>query len=250
LTVDSNLEDKCGVRLNRYLAMCGLGSRRKVEYLITDGKVKIDGLTVSDLSSRVDGSNIVTVNGEAVVRERNIYLVMNKPLGVVCAVRDRYYDTVSDLLPDKYKNKHVFPVGRLDRMTSGILILTNDGDLTQRIIHPSSSISKTYEVMLTREIRMADIEKWRKGLGIGGKYVKPLSVDVMKRIPKGQWIRIVLAEGVKREIRLMSRALGYRVKSLMRRKIGKMELVTLEKGHVMELNREKILGLIQDGGRI
>lgn len=238
------------IRLNRYLAMCGFGSRRNVESLVIAGEVTIDGKAVRDLSARIFDGNVVLVNGRRAIPEKNLYFLMNKPLGIVCAVRDKYYDTVTDILPDKYRNRHIFPVGRLDRMSSGLIILTNDGDLAHRIIHPGSGINKTYEVLLNRKMVFDDLMRWKRGIVVSEKYIKPVSVDIMKRNPSGRWVEIVLTEGIKREIRLMAAALGYSVRRLSRKKIGRMELVNLQEGCVTRVTKGEILDFIINGGKI
>lgn len=239
-----------GIRLNRYLAMCGLGSRREVESLITSGRISVDGDIVRELSTRVSNANEVLCDGRKVFPVSNIYLVMNKPLGVVCAVRDKYYDTVIDILPEIFQKGHIFPVGRLDRMTTGLLILTNDGDLAQKIIHPRAGIEKMYEVMLDKKLTPDDLEKWRKGLFIEGKFLKPVSVSFMQKFPNSRWIRVTLAEGVKREVRIMAQSLSYNVIRLSRKRIGRMGLNDLPCGEIIQVTKEKLWEMIHQGGTI
>lgn len=245
-----SMECQKGIRLNRFLAMCGLGSRRDVEVLISGGRISIDGKVVTDLSARVTERSKVSFDGNRILPETRIYLVMNKPLGVVCAVRDKYYDTVIDILPEKYHSSRIFPVGRLDMMSSGLLILTNDGEISQRIIHPSSGIHKTYEVLLDRRLSQVDMEKWRKGLLVEQKQIKPVSVVHVTKRTSDSWIKIVLAEGLKREIRLMARALGYSVRSLKRIGIGRMQLHSLERGKVIQVTDRQLMEMIRKGGKV
>ncbi len=238
------------IRLNRYLAMCGLGSRRQVESLIISGRITIDGNPVTALSTRVKKGNEVMVDGKIIFPESNIYLLMNKPLGVVCAVKDKYYVTVTGILPEVYQKNHVFPVGRLDRMTSGLIILTNDGDFAQKVIHPRAGIEKMYEVMLSSKLSDEDLSKWRKGILIDKKNLKPVSVIPISRKPYGQWVRVTLHEGVKREIRVMAQILGYSVNKLSRKRIGKMELTDLPFGSVKAVTKENIWEMITRGGKV
>lgn len=244
------MECQKGIRLNRYLAMCGLGSRRDVEALISGGRVSIDGKIVTELSARVTERSEVSFDGKRILPESRIYLVMNKPLGVVCAVRDKYYDTVIDILPEQYHNSRVFPVGRLDRMSSGLLILTNDGEISQKIIHPSSGIHKTYEVLLDRPLSQSDLERWRKGLRVEQKHITPVSVSHVTTRTSNSWIKIVLAEGLKREIRLMARTLGYSVRNLRRVAIGRMRLHSLARGNVIKVTGKQLMEMISKGGKV
>ena len=238
------------IRLNRYLAMCGLGSRREVESLIISGRITIDGDPVIALPTRVKTGSEVMLDGKIIFPESNLYLLMNKPLGVVCAVKDKYYITITGILPEIYQKKHVFPVGRLDRMTSGLIILTNDGDFAQKVIHPRAGIEKMYEVLLSRKLSDEDLSKWRKGVRIDNKHLVPVSVIPISREPYGQWVRVTLSEGVKREIRVMAQVLGYSVNKLSRKRIGKMELTDLPPGSVKALTKEKIWEMITRGGKI
>ncbi|MBN1332305.1 MAG: rRNA pseudouridine synthase [Synergistales bacterium] len=238
------------VRLNRFLAMCGFGSRRKVEEIIRDGRVSVDGSQVDVPSLMVSKKNLVCVDGERALPLKKVYLVMNKPEGVVCAVSDKYYRTVLDLLPVSMKDMGIFPVGRLDRMSSGLLIMTNDGELAQQVSHPSNNVSKSYEVLLNRAITGRDISKWKTGLSIEGKKLVPLSVEIIPREPSGRWIHITLREGIKREIRIMAQDLGYAVKMLTRKRIGKMELIFIPPGKYLSLGREELMDMIRNGGSL
>jgi len=242
--------DDTTVRLNRFLAMCGLGSRRNVEDIIRDGRVSVDGPKVENPAFQVSEKSIVCVDGKRVFPLKKVYLVMNKPEGVVCAVSDKYYRTVLDLLPGSMKDMGVFPVGRLDRMSRGLLILTNDGELAQQVSHPSNNVSKSYEVFLDRAISVIDIQKWKKGVSIEGRNLVPQSLEVIPREPSGRWISITLGEGMKREIRIMARELGYAVKMLTRKRIGKMELIFIPPGKFLALGREELMDMIRNGGSL
>ncbi|MCX7828622.1 MAG: pseudouridine synthase [Thermanaerothrix sp.] len=208
------------LRINQYLARCGLGSRRNVEALILSHRVSVNGEMVEDLSFKVQQGDLVMVDSKVVRPLESIYLVMNKPVGVVCAVRDPRYKTVLDLLPFRVRRLAPFPVGRLDKDSQGLLILTNDGDFCDSLLHPSRGIIKTYEVELDGEIRLDMLDRLRRGVWSEGELLKPVLVD---RIGSNK-IRVELQEGKKREIRRMVASLGLRVKLLLRRKIGKMEL--------------------------
>ncbi len=237
-----------GIRLNKYLASCGLASRRKAEELISSGRVAINGNIVRFFSTVVEDEDTVTLDGEAISPDKKIYVVMNKPIGVVCAVEDRFDTTVVDILPTQYSKLRLFPVGRLDKESEGLLVLTNDGDFAHFLMHPSSNIAKLYEVLLNKEITEEKIESWLKGVEIEGGLVRPLAVCPLRRSPYGRWVSVTISEGLKREIRLMAEQLGFRVRMLIRRRIGRMELRNLKKGQTIEISRSELLEKIQQGG--
>lgn len=163
------------MRINKYLAECGVASRRKSEELVLAGKVTVDGKKVTELSTDVDIENSrVTVNGKIVHPiNKHIYLKMNKPKGYVCTTSDdKGRKTVLDLLPEKYRDKRIFPVGRLDYDTEGLLILTTDGDLAQKLSHPSHEIAKTYVAKVEGTVPEPDLAKLRKGVMIDGVMTK------------------------------------------------------------------------------
>lgn len=238
------------IRLNRFLAMCGMGSRRSSEDLIRSGQVTINGLIVADPSRRVNNNDIVLVEGNYVKPQEMTYVVMNKPEGIVCAVRDEHYRTVIDILPSRYRELNLFPVGRLDKDSRGLIILTNDGKFGNSIAHPSFSISKQYRVRLDHPLTVRDLNKWKQGVRIGEKTVVPLDIRILPEGSHREWITITLGEGLKREIRVMASALGYKVRMLERIRIGRMELKKLKTGEVISLSCEDLGKLIQSGGYI
>jgi 23S rRNA pseudouridine2605 synthase len=182
--------------------------------------------------------------------ESPAYLVMNKPSGVVCAVEDKYDPVVVDLLPPEWRVLRIFPVGRLDRDSEGLLILSNDGDFAQKLTHPSHSISREYEVQLARPIDEKTMTRWRTGYTIEGRFVKPIELETIPRLPHSAWVRVVVGEGVKREVRMMARLSGHRVLSLFRRKIGKMKLEGLQRGQVLDLSQSELWSKILEGGSV
>jgi 23S rRNA pseudouridine2605 synthase len=235
------------MRLNRYLALCGLGSRRQVEReFISCGRVALNGVTIQNPGEKIGREDRVTVDGTDVVPRRFLYIVMNKPRGVVCAVRDRFNRTVFDLLPSHLGEEGLFPVGRLDKESEGILILTNDGQFMQDLIHPSRGVHKTYDVLLDRRPTPPETGDWEKGICHEGKKLVPVSVTR----GKGAWIRIVLSEGVKREIRIMAMYHGFKVRRLIRRAVGRMVLSRLERGSWEEKDRDDLWKLINRGGMV
>ncbi|MGB4027013.1 MAG: pseudouridine synthase [Acetomicrobium sp.] len=234
------------VRLNKYLAMCGLGSRRKVEKLIAEGRVKIDGQVAPGPWVTISSDTKVAVDERTVVPLKKVYIAMNKPRNYVCAVTDARYKTVLDLLPKELRDYHLFPVGRLDKNSTGLLILTNDGEFANNLIHPRNNITKTYEVVLDKPIAQKDIVKWKKGLRIDRKFIRPKSVKTLAE----NCCEVEIYEGVKREVRRMAEILGYKVIKLTRTKIGNLQLKTLKEGSFLKLQREELSLMIRNGGVI
>ncbi len=247
-----------GIRLNRYLAMCGLGARRKVEEIIASGRVKVDGKVVLMPAYRVDEENEVSVDGSPVQPESKVYVVMNKPAGWVCSVSDPFDPVITDLLPEKFRSVRLFPVGRLDRETEGLLILTNDGAFAQEVLHPSRNILREYHALLDREINGKAVKNWLSGIELDGRLLKPSSVRILDREPSGRWVSVVIAEGVKREVRRMAQSLGFEVEVLVRKRIGKMELKELPKmelkelpaGKFVEMSRGELWNAIRSRGSV
>ena len=239
-----------GIRLNRYLAMCGVAARRKAEEYIASGRIKINGLTVTEPGRQVLPDDTVEFDGSKVLPETKKYLIINKPRGVLSAVEDARGRTVIDILPQAYASYRLFPVGRLDRDSEGLMILTNDGDFSQQLIHPSSGFNKTYQVELRRPMDEPDLIKWIAGVKYEDLFLKPVSVRRLGRAPLGQWFEVVLAEGIKREIRMMARALGNDVRKLYRVKIGRLTLNKLPAGKFIDIDRDKLWQYIKNGGAV
>lgn len=237
-----------GVRLNRYLAMCGLGARRKVEEIIAAGRVRVDGKVVLMPAYRVEEGQRVEADGREVRPERRAYLVLNKPAGYVCSLSDPFDPVVTELLPEGLRSLRLFPVGRLDRESEGLIILTNDGDFAHKILHPSGGILREYRVRLDREIDRKTARQWAGGINLDGKIIKPVRVFITDEAPPGRWVSVVLAEGIKREVRRMARALGFEVESLIRKRIGKMELKNLPSGKFAEISRAELWRAVRSGG--
>ena len=235
------------MRLNAYIASCGVSSRRKAEIIILEGRVQVNGKIVLAPFFQVDPDNdTVTLDRKKLKLSQHVYYVINKPKGYVCASSDKYDPVIVSLIPNH--NERLYPVGRLDRDTEGLLILTNDGNFTQSILHPSKEIRKEYEALLNIPINDKQIERWRRGFKIEERNVKPLSISVMEREPANQWVSIVIVEGLKREIRLMAREAGFKVERLIRRKIGKMRLEKLSAGEFVSLSFSDLYTKIFNGG--
>jgi 23S rRNA pseudouridine2605 synthase len=239
------------MRLNAFLAECGAASRRKSETLVLEGKVRVNGKLVLAPYFPVDpDKDVVEYKGRPLKFLSKVYLVMNKPKGVVCAVADKYDPVVVDLLPPEIKALRAFPVGRLDRESEGLLILTNDGFFAQNIQHPSKGVTKEYEVLLNSEVNNKHLERWKAGFEIEGRHVKPLEVEMIPREPHARWLRVKIGEGLRREIRTMAKLTGFSVLALVRRKIGHLILEKLESGKFLELSFSDLCFRIFKGGSV
>ncbi len=239
------------MRLNSFLASCGVASRRKSELVIFSGRVQINGKIILMPFYDVKDDDVVTVDGQKVsLPEKFLYYVLNKPAGYVCAVSDKYDPVILDLLPDK-NDARLFPVGRLDKDSEGLIIVTNDGKFTQSVLHPSSNIKKTYEALLNLPVNDKKLSIWQRGFkNSDGHLLKPLSVKILKREPENFWVSVEIIEGLKREVRLMARNAGFNVKRLIRRKIGKMTLKDLAVGDFVELSISDLQYKIFSGGTV
>ena len=225
------------MRLNAFLAECGVAARRKSVACILEGRVRVNGKIVLAPYFQIDPEiDAVECEGRRLSILPKKYFAMNKPAGVVCAVTDKYDPVVVDLLPASARDVRIFPVGRLDRESEGLLILTNDGGFAQKLLHPSKGVAKEYEVLLNLEINDKQLRRWRDGFEMEGRRVKPLSVEVMQKEPAGRWVRVAIGEGLKREVRTMSNLAGFGVEALIRRKIGGLTLVRLKVGDFVELS--------------
>lgn len=213
------------MRLNRFLAAAGFGSRRGCEELIRASRVQVNGQVVTKLATEVSAADFVKVNGKRAVAEEPLYVLLHKPRGYLCTAADeRDRSTIFELLPRHWPR--VFHVGRLDKESEGLLILTNDGDLALHLTHPRFKIEKEYEVLLDKEFEMADREKMLKGVFIEGGRARADAVH--KLLPTV--LRVILRQGMKRQIRLMLNALGYEVKALARTRIGSLRLDQMRPG--------------------
>jgi 23S rRNA pseudouridine2605 synthase len=216
-------------RLNKYLAHAGLGSRRHCEELILAGRVSVDGRTVRELATRVGDEQAVAVDGAAVRAERPVYWLVNKPRGYLCTNHDPAGRPLAiDLVP--HVHQRVYTVGRLDEDSEGLLLLTNDGELANRLMHPRYGVEKTYLVQVAGEPTHEEIERLLKGIWLSDGHVRARSVRRLKRQGESTWLKIVLSEGKNREIRRMLARLGHKVLRLRRVAIGPVELGRLAPG--------------------
>ena len=239
------------MRLNAFLAECGVAARRKSVDYILEGRVRVNGKIVLAPYFQVNPEDdAVDCDGVRLSILSKKYFAMNKPMGVVCAVTDKYDPVVVDLLPVSARDVRVFPVGRLDRESEGLLILTNDGEFAQNLQHPSKGVTKEYEVLLNLKINDKQLRRWREGFEMKGRRVKPVSIEVMQKEPRFRWVRVTIGEGVKREVRTMANLAGFGVEALIRRKIGGLILRQLKIGDFVELSFLDLCTRIFKGGSV
>jgi 23S rRNA pseudouridine2605 synthase len=223
------------MRLNRFLAAARVGSRRHCDELIAAGKVTINGKTCTDFSAQPDAWDHVKVNGKLVHVAPSLNIMLHKPAGFVSTRRDPHVrDTVFDLLPAKFSR--LFNVGRLDAQTEGLLLLTNDGNLAQRLTHPRYKIEKEYEVTLDRPWDPALAPKLLRGIFLDGERARISRLHSVSRVR----LRVILQQGINRQIRRMFEAVGYQVKHLVRVRIGSLRLGDLPRGHWRALTKREL----------
>ncbi|MGN0659735.1 MAG: pseudouridine synthase [Emergencia sp.] len=228
------------MRINKYIAAAGVASRRKADELIAAGNVKVNGATLREPGYDVAEGDVVEVNGRRIqAEEKKVYILLNKPVGYVTTVSDDMErPTVMDLVQDV--DARVFPVGRLDFNTSGMLILTNDGDFAYRMTHPKHEITKTYRARVAGVLSDEKCARLRKGVDIGGFVTSPAKVNIIKGMPRSTIVDITIHEGKNRQVRKMFKAVGNNVQELQRVAIGKIPLGRLSEGHYRKLTREEI----------
>lgn len=226
--VQINMEE----RLQKYLAECGIASRRKCEEYITQGKVQVNGKTITELGVKVNPEkDKITFEGKNVKQEeRKVYILLNKPIGYVTTSDEQFgRDKVLDLVKAR---ERVVPVGRLDMYTSGALILTNDGDFVYKVTHPKHEITKTYTVTVKGIIKNEEVEQLRKGVKIDDYTTRPAKVKILKTDEEKDISRleITIHEGKNRQVRRMCESVGRRVIALHRSKIGNIGVKDIELG--------------------
>ena len=230
------------IRLQKYLAECGIASRRKCEEYIAQGKIKVNGEITTELGTKVNPQkDIIEYNGKKVKREeKHVYILLNKPIGYVTTADDQFgRDTVLDLVKVK---ERIVPVGRLDMYTSGALILTNDGEFVYKITHPKHEINKTYNATVKGIIKQEEVEKLRNGVEIEGYITKPAKVKILKTDEEKNIsrIEITIHEGKNRQIRKMCEAVGHKVVALHRSKIAGIGVKDIELGKWRYLTKKEI----------
>jgi len=226
------------VRLNRFLAAAGVGSRRYCDELIAAGRVRINGRPCTDFSAQPSTRDHVKVDGKLVHANQPLHIVINKPAGFVSTRSDPHArDTIFDLLPPKFSR--LFNVGRLDAQSEGLLVLTNDGDLMQRLTHPRYKIDKEYELTLDRRWDPALAPKLLRGMILDGQRAKIARLHTLTPTR----LRVVLRQGINRQIRRMFHEIGYEVKCLLRVRVGNLHLGDLSPGHWRPLTKSELEAL-------
>lgn len=224
------------IRLNKYIANAGVCSRRAADKLIDEKKVKVNGKVVLEKGTVIDTyKDSVEVNGKKMsISEEKVYILLNKPKGYITTAKEQFNRPfVLDLINEK---ERVYPVGRLDMDTSGLLILTNDGQLTNKITHPKNHIHKTYEAILKNELSNVDMQKLEKGVDIGGYVTQPAKIQKLG----DKKVRITISEGKNRQVRKMFETVNNKVVELKRISIGKLTLENLEVGKFKYVKYEEI----------
>lgn len=229
-------------RLNKFLAHAGVGSRRHCDQLIKAGRVSIDGAVVRELATRVEPGQDVKVDGQPLHEEKLVYWLVHKPRGYLCTNHDPQRRPLAiDLVPKVAQR--VYTVGRLDESSEGLLLLTNDGDLAHRLMHPRFGVEKTYLVQVAGNPSSDDLRQLLKGVWLSDGHVKARHVKRLKRQGQSTWLRIVLSEGKNREIRRMLARLQHKVVRLRRIALGPVELGHLASGKSRPLSRGEVASL-------
>ena len=228
-------------RLQKIMAKAGFGSRRANEEIIRQGRVRVNGV-VARLGHKADPqTDAITVDGEPIEFEKPIYVMLNKPKGVLSSTEDdEERTTVLDLVGVE---GHIYPVGRLDKPSEGLILLTNDGKLAHRLTHPRYEHEKVYDVTVEGHIADEALRRWRGGLRLGDKMTAPAGVEVVERGPDHSRLRITLREGRKRQIRRVAALFGHPVRRLFREAIGPLHIGDLPAGQWRHLTEEEIQSL-------
>lgn len=227
------------MRINQYIAASGICSRRRADELIGDGRVKVNGAVLDSMGYHVQEGDVIEVDGRRITPEsKKVYYLLNKPTGYVTSTADKEgRPLVTELVPDSIR---VFPVGRLDFNTSGLLILTNDGELSNKLMHPSHQFSKTYLVRAQGIVTMAEAEKLRKGVDIGGFVTSPAEVKLLRHDKNSTLAEITIHEGKNRQVRRMFKAIGHPVQELCRTGLGRLQIGRLAVGQCRKLSPSEI----------
>jgi len=231
------------VRLQKVLARAGIASRRAAERLITAGRVRVEGKVVTELGTKVDPrSNRIEVDGQRIVREAPVYVVCHKPRGVVATMSDpEGRETVKDLLAQI--PGRVYPVGRLDYNTSGVLLATNDGDFADALLHPRRGVPKAYVVKVKGIMQKDDVERWRRGVNIGDATTAPAKAKVLRFEGDKTWLELTITEGRNQQVRRMGEATGFRVMRLARVSFAGIDADGLRPGEWRYLTADELASL-------
>ncbi|MDV3427997.1 MAG: rRNA pseudouridine synthase [Bacillota bacterium] len=226
-------------RLQKYMAECGAASRRKSEEIILSGRVKVNGQVITELGFKIDkDKDTVLLDDKLIKEEENkVYIALNKPTGYLSSVSDdRGRKTIIDLVP---VSERIYPIGRLDYDSCGLILLTNDGEIYNKVIHPRKNIDKLYRFIINGRLAPDDIEKLEKGVDIGGYVTRPCKIKIIDE-GKDSSYEIIIHEGKNRQIRKMLESAGFKVIYLERMQIGKIYLGKLSRGNYRVLTNNEI----------
>lgn len=230
-------------RLQKYLARCGVASRRASEQIIVNGRVRVNGQVAAELGTSIDPErDVVELDGRAVLPPRTLsYVALHKPIGVVSTANDpRGRRTVLDLVPG---DARLFPVGRLDYDSEGLILLTDDGDLAMKLTHPRHNVEREYRALLEGEVTEEILKRLRAGIELDGRRTAPATFERLESHPDGTWVRVVLHEGRNRQIRRMVESVGLKVVRLVRVRVGSLELGSLPPGSWRHLSAAEVAAL-------
>ena len=234
------------MRLDKFLANSGIGSRSEVKRIIKDKRIRVNGEIIKRDSFNVDETKDVVLFNETEIKYKKFYyILLNKPQGYVSASIDNVYPPVTDLLPE-YRFANLHTVGRLDYDTSGIILLTNDGDLTYKLTHPKYHVDKTYLVKIKGHLTKEDKRQLESGVVIDNEYkTAPAKITVLKISKVSTSVEITIHEGKNRQIRKMFSKFGYEVIELKRIKIGNISIGNLKEGKFRNLSKKEILNILK-----
>jgi 23S rRNA pseudouridine2605 synthase len=234
--------------LNKYIARAGVCSRRKADELTLRGDVKINGKVIKTPGADIGDGDVVEVNGRAVAPVRkSVYILLNKPKGYITTVSDEFgRPTVMELTGDI--EGRVFPVGRLDADTTGMLIMTNDGDFANAVAHPAGEMRKTYRARVNGAVSKERLARLRRGVNVDGRMTAPADVTLVRQSAAGAVVDIAIHEGRNRQVRKMFDAVGNKVIDLQRTAIGDIRIGGLKPGHWRKLSKSEIDSLIGNKG--
>ena len=226
------------MRISKALALAGIESRRKSEAFVLEGAITVNGKVVKDLGRQVDpDTDKITFRGKPVVFQKKVYYLLNKPAGYTTTVSDPHASkTVMELLPSEFNLFRLFPVGRLDRESTGLLLMTNDGDLAQKLTHPRYGVGKRYEVTVDKSLETGILKRLMRGVELPEGLAKAEQIEVLSNTT----VRLLLREGKKREIRRMFEQNGYTVKTLCRIEFGPLKLEQLAAGSGRVLTAQEL----------
>lgn len=228
------------MRLQKYLALCGVASRRNAEKMIADGRVTVDGNVITEMGTQVESNQRVCVDGKPVyMEEEKYYLMYHKPAGEVCTVSDP--EGRATVL-DKFRDfpARLYPVGRLDYDSEGLLLLTNDGDLTERMLHPSREVNKVYLARVSNQVTVEEAKRLEHGVMVDGRLTSPAKVRILRVNNLYSDILVTIHEGRNRQVRKMVEQIEHQVVMLRRVQFGPLMLGDLPRGRWRELNQEEI----------